>query len=98
MSLDRIETLRKLIKQYNHEYHVLDNPSVSDQEYDRCMQELIQLEQDFPEYFDANSPTQQVGGAVLDKFVKVKHDQMMLSLGNVYNKEEVEAFIDRVSK
>ena len=98
MSLDRIETLRKLIRQYNHEYHVLDNPSVSDQEYDRCMQELIQLEQDFPEYFDANSPTQQVGGAVLDKFVKVKHDQMMLSLGNVYNKEEVEAFIDRVSK
>lgn len=98
MSLDRIETLRKLIRQYNHEYHVLDNPSVSDQEYDRCMQELIQLEHDYPEFFDANSPTQQVGGAVLDKFTKVKHDQMMLSLGNVYNKEEVDAFIDRVIK
>ncbi len=98
MSLNRIETLRKLIRRYNHEYHVLDKPSVSDQEYDRCMQELIQLEQDFPEYFDANSPTQQVGGAVLDKFTKVKHDQMMLSLGNVYNREEVEAFIDRVIK
>lgn len=98
MSLDRIETLRKLIRQYNHEYHVLDNPSVSDQEYDRCMQELIQLEHDYPEFFDANSPTQQVGGAVLDKFTKVKHDQMMLSLGNVYNKEEVDAFIDRVVK
>ncbi len=98
MSLNRIEELRKLIRQYNHEYHVLDNPSVSDQEYDRCMQELIQLEYDFPEFFDANSPTQQVGGAVLDKFTKVKHDQMMLSLGNVYNKEEVDAFIDRVVK
>lgn len=98
MSLNRIETLRKLIRRYNHEYHVLDKPSVSDQEYDRCMQELIQLEHDFPEYFDANSPTQQVGGAVLDKFTKVKHDQMMLSLGNVYNREEVEAFIDRVIK
>ena len=98
MSLNRIEELRKLIRQYNHEYHVLDNPSVSDQEYDRCMQELIQLEYDFPECFDANSPTQQVGGAVLDKFTKVKHDQMMLSLGNVYNKEEVDAFIDRVVK
>ena len=98
MSLNRIEELRKLIRQYNHEYHVLDNPSVSDQEYDRCMQELIQLEHDFPEFFDANSPTQQVGGAVLDKFTKVKHDQMMLSLGNVYNKEEVDAFIDRVVK
>lgn len=98
MSINRIEELRKLIRQYNHEYHVLDNPSVSDQEYDRCMQELIQLEHDYPEFFDANSPTQQVGGAVLDKFTKVKHDQMMLSLGNVYNKEEVDAFIDRVVK
>jgi len=98
MSLNRIEELRKLIRQYNHEYHVLDKPSVSDQEYDRCMQELIQLEHDYPEFFDANSPTQQVGGAVLDKFTKVKHDQMMLSLGNVYNKEEVDAFVDRVVK
>lgn len=98
MSLNRIEELRKLIRQYNHEYHVLDHPSVSDQEYDRCMQELIQLEHDYPEFFDANSPTQQVGGAVLDKFTKVKHDQMMLSLGNVYNKEEVDAFIERVVK
>jgi len=98
MSIHRIEELRKLIRQYNHEYHVLDNPSVSDQEYDRCMQELIQLEHDYPESFDANSPTQQVGGAVLDKFTKVKHDQMMLSLGNVYNKEEVDTFIDRVVK
>lgn len=98
MSLNRIEELRKLIRQYNHEYHVLDQPSVSDQEYDRCMQELIQLEHDYPEFFDANSPTQQVGGAVLDKFTKVKHDQMMLSLGNVYNKEEVDTFIDRVVK
>lgn len=98
MSINRIEELRKLIRQYNHEYHVLDHPSVSDQEYDRCMQELIQLEHDYPEFFDVNSPSQQVGGAVLDKFIKVKHDQMMLSLGNVYNKEEVDAFIDRVVK
>lgn len=98
MSINRIEELRKLVRQYNHEYHVLDHPSVSDQEYDRCMQELIQLEHDYPEFFDVNSPTQQVGGAVLDKFIKVKHDQMMLSLGNVYNKEEVDAFIDRVVK
>lgn len=98
MSLERIEKLRELIRQYNREYHVLDKPSVSDQEYDRCMQELIQLESDFPDTFDANSPTQQVGGLVLDKFTKVKHDTMMLSLGNVYNQEEVEAFIDRIVK
>ncbi len=98
MSLERIQTLRNLIRQYNREYHVLDNPSVSDQEYDRCMHELIQLENEFPEYFDVNSPTQQVGGTVLDKFTKVKHDQMMLSLGNVYNQEEVDGFIDRIIK
>ncbi len=98
MSLERIESLRNLIRQYNHEYHVLDTPSVSDQEYDRCMQELIQLESEHPEFFDALSPTQQVGGSVLDKFTKIKHDQMMLSLGNVYNKEEVETFIDRIIK
>lgn len=98
MSLERIQTLRNLIRQYNREYHVLDKPSVSDQEYDRCMQELIQLESEFPEYFDTNSPSQQVGGTVLDKFTKVKHDQMMLSLGNVYNREEVESFIDRIIK
>jgi DNA ligase (NAD+) len=98
MSLERIEKLRNLIRQYNREYHVLDKPSVSDQEYDRCMQELIQLESEFPEFFDVNSPTQQVGGLVLEKFTKVKHDTMMLSLGNVYNQEEVEAFIDRIIK
>jgi DNA ligase (NAD+) len=98
MSLERIEKLRNLIRQYNREYHVLDKPSVSDQEYDRCMQELIQLESEFPEFFDVNSPTQQVGGLVLEKFTKVKHDTMMLSLGNVYNQEEVEAFIDRIVK
>jgi DNA ligase (NAD+) len=98
MSLERIEKLRNLIRQYNREYHVLDKPSVSDQEYDRCMQELIQLESDFPEFFDANSPTQQVGGLVLDKFTKVKHEKMMLSLGNVYNQEEVETFVDRIVK
>lgn len=98
MSLERIETLRNLIRQYNREYHVLDNPSISDQEYDRCMHELIQLEREYPEFFDAHSPSQQVGGTVLDKFTKVKHDQMMLSLGNVYNQEEVENFIDRIIK
>lgn len=98
MSFEKIQILRNLIRQYNREYHVLDKPSVSDLEYDRCMHELIQLESEFPEYFDKNSPTQQVGGTVLDKFTKVKHDQMMLSLGNVYNREEVENFMDRIIK
>lgn len=96
MSKQRIDHLRRLLRQYNQEYHVLDAPSVSDQEYDRCMQELIALEQAYPEYFDANSPTQKVGGLVLDAFQKVKHKHLMLSLGNVYNEQEVKDFITKI--
>lgn len=98
MSLERINTLRALINQYNDEYHRLDKPSVSDQEYDRCMQELQNLEQMYPEFFDVNSPTQKVGGSILDAFTKVKHKALMLSLANVYNEEEVRTFIDKVEK
>lgn len=98
MTQARIEHLRALLRQYNHEYHVLDKPSVSDQEYDRVMQELIQLEQQHPEFFDALSPTQQIGGAALDKFSKVAHQRAMLSLANVYNQTDVQAFIDRIEK
>ena len=98
MSLERINTLRALINQYNDEYHRLDKPSVSDQEYDRCMQELQSLEQLYPEFFDLNSPTQKVGGTILEAFSKVKHKALMLSLANVYNEEEVRTFIDKVEK
>ena len=98
MSKARIEHLRDQIREHNHSYHVLDKPTISDQEYDRLMQELLSLEEEFPEYKDTLSPTQQVGGQVLDKFKKVKHDQMMLSLGNVYNQAELDVFIDRVEK
>lgn len=94
----RIETLRTEIRKHNHNYHVLDKPTISDIEYDRLVQELLSLENQYPEYQDALSPTQHVGGQVLDKFQKVKHEVMMLSLGNVYNQEDVETFIDRVEK
>lgn len=96
MSKERIEHLRALLRQYNQEYHVNDAPSVSDQEYDRCMQELSALEAQFPEFFDANSPTQKVGGIVLEAFKKVKHKHLMLSLGNVYNEVEVKDFITKI--
>jgi len=98
MSLERIETLRALLRRYNTEYHVLDKPSVSDQEYDRTLQELQALELEFPQFDDPLSPTHQVGGQVLDAFTKIKHKNPMLSLGNVYNQEEVEAFVDRIKK
>lgn len=98
MFKERIENLRALLRQYNLEYHSLDKPSVSDQEYDRCMQELIYLETLYPEYYDVNSPSQKVGGLVLDAFTKVKHKAQMLSLGNVYNEEEVRNFITKIEK
>ena len=66
MSEDRILALRRQLNQYNYEYHVLDHPTVSDAEYDQLMRELITLEQQHPELFDPNSPTQRVGGQVLE--------------------------------
>ena len=94
--IKRIRELRALLEQLSYEYYVLDHPSRSDQEYDRYMQELIALEEKHPEEYDPNSPTQRVGGAVLDGFEKVEHKRMMLSLGNVFNYEELSAFDERV--
>lgn len=93
---ERIEELRKKLNRWNYEYHTLDAPTVSDQEYDMTMRELQKLEEEHPEFYDANSPTQRVGGAVLDSFEKVVHRKLMLSLGNAYNLEELQAFDERV--
>ncbi len=93
---ERILELRDLLNRYNYEYYVNDNPTVSDFEYDRLMQELIRLENDHPEYFDANSPSQRVGGMVLDKFNKITHGRSMLSLGNGFNEDDLIAFDARV--
>jgi DNA ligase (NAD+) len=98
MSISRITELRKLINEYNHAYHVLDNPIVSDAHYDACMRELIKLEREHPETFDAYSPTQRVGGKVLEGFKKVTHDVAMLSLGNAYSLEDLLAFDARIRK
>ena len=93
---DRIYELRTLINKYSHEYYVLDNPSVPDAEFDRLMNELIRLENDFPELKTDDSPTVRVGGAVLDKFEKVEHTHPMLSLSNAYSMEDLEEFDKRV--
>jgi len=98
MSKERIDELRQLIRQYNTEYYAYDQPSVSDAEYDRVMHELQELEKQFPEYDDPDSPSQKVGGAILDSFRKIKHKRPMLSLGNVYNRDEVLAFVQRVKE
>jgi DNA ligase (NAD+) len=98
MSLQRIEKLRKLIEQYNYEYHTLDKPSVSDAEYDRLMNELISLELANPQIDSSTSPTQRVGGKVLDEFVKITHKRPMLSLANAYNEEDLINFDQRVKE
>ena len=94
----RIEELRKLLEQYAIEYYVKDAPSVSDQEYDRLMQELIALENKHPEMKDPNSPSQRIIGAVLEGFEKVSHASQMLSLGNVFNREEIQDFVLRIQE
>ncbi|NBK97398.1 MAG: NAD-dependent DNA ligase LigA [Erysipelotrichia bacterium] len=98
MSQARILELRNILNRLSHEYYVLDKPSVSDQEYDRYMQELMELEESFPQYYDPNSPSQRVGGKVLDGFTKIVHKRSMLSLGNAYNYEDLMAFDERVRK
>jgi DNA ligase (NAD+) len=92
----RIDELREIINQLNYEYHVLDNPTVSDAEYDRYMQELINLEAENPEFLTEDSPSVRVGGQVLDVFEKVVHKSPMLSLGNAFNEGDLRDFDRKV--
>ncbi|TMN22788.1 NAD-dependent DNA ligase LigA [Lentibacillus cibarius] len=94
----QIEKLRERLNHYNHEYYVLDAPSVPDAEYDKKMQELIQLENNFPELVTADSPSQRVGGEPLDAFQKVQHRIPMLSLGNAFNETDLRDFARRASQ
>lgn len=96
MSQQRILELRNILDRLAYEYYVLDQPSKSDQEYDRYYQELVALEDEFPQYRDPNSITQRVGGVVLDAFTKVEHKRTMLSLGNAFKLEDLHAFDERV--
>ena len=94
----RMRELEKLLTQYNYEYHVLDDPSVPDQTYDKLFHELVQLEEEYPELKSDTSPTSRVGGVVLEKFEKVTHETPMLSLSNAFNEAELRAFNDRVER
>lgn len=93
--LDRVTELRNTLDRYNREYYVLDNPSVDDYTYDMLMQELKRLEEEYPEVYDPNSPTQRVGGEALNEFEKVEHKVQMGSLQDVFSYEQVRAFTDR---
>ncbi len=94
--IKRIEELTAILKKANYEYYNLDNPTLTDQEYDKYLRELINLEEKYPEYQDPNSPTKRVGGEAIDKFVKVKHKIPMISLSNVFNEDEIQDFADRI--
>lgn len=96
MSFERLNEIKKLLNEYNYQYYVLDNPTVSDQEYDRLMQELQKMEVEHPEWLTSDSPSQRVGGQVLDNFTKITHQRMMLSLGNCFNEDELITFDDRI--
>ena len=93
---ERVKQLTELLEKYNYEYYVLDNPSVSDAEYDRLMQELIALEKEHPELLSPLSPSQRVGGQVQDEFKKVTHQRMMLSLANAFNEDDLYDFDRKV--
>ncbi|MFU1788333.1 NAD-dependent DNA ligase LigA [Mammaliicoccus sciuri] len=92
----RVKELHQLLHRYNHEYHVLDNPTVPDSEYDQLLHELISIEEKHPELKTDNSPTVRVGGPPLSQFEKINHDTPMLSLGNAFNEEDLRKFDQRV--
>lgn len=94
---EQIDELRALIRQYDHHYYNLDEPLVSDSEYDRCFKKLQQFEADYPHYLTADSPTQRVGGSASATFSPVAHRQPLRSLGNVFTEVELHAFMKRVS-
>lgn len=94
----RIKELRELLNKYSHEYYILDKPSVTDAEYDRLMQELISLEEKYPEFITEDSPTRKVGSDVVSEFKKVFHTLPMLSLGNVFNEDEIVKFDEKIKK
>ena len=94
----KILHLRKQLHQYNYEYYVLSQPTISDIEFDFLLKNLQELEELHPEYYDSNSPTQRVGSDSTTSFVQVSHQYPMLSLSNTYSEGEVRDFYERVSK
>ncbi|MFA5003800.1 MAG: NAD-dependent DNA ligase LigA [Candidatus Saccharimonadales bacterium] len=94
----RLNELRQLANKYSYEYHVLDAPSVSDAVYDGLMRELKDLEATYPDLITPDSPTQRVGGQALEGFKKVEHSSRMLSLNDVFNRDDVEAWVQRTDK
>ena len=96
--IERIEKLREIINDYRYHYHVLDESTMSEAAADSLKHELAKLEEQYPELVTPDSPTQRVAGRALDKFTKVKHEQRMISLADVFSKEEISEWLDRIAK
>lgn len=101
MPSDAVKRARELseeIRYHDYRYYVLDNPEISDREYDRLMEELAKIELDHPDLITPDSPTQKVGGKALDRFPKVKHTLPMMSLGNTYSEGEVREWLGQMER
>lgn len=94
----RIDELIKILNKARYEYYTLDSPSITDQEYDRYIEELISLETKYPSLVRSDSPTVQIGGEIIDDFKKVTHEIPMMSLGDIFNEDEIIAFDKSVRK
>ena len=95
---ERVDELVTLLDSYSHQYYVLDQPTVPDEEYDHLYKELVELEEAYPTLIQNDSPTQRVGGALLEGFEKIQHDTPMLSLDNAFSKDELKDFDRKVSQ
>ncbi len=99
MNQDRYNELVELIKKANYEYHVLDNATtLTDEEYDNYLRQLYEIEEKHPDWKRTDSPTNQIGGVILDKFEKITHNIPMMSLADVFNESEIRQFDERIKK
>ena len=89
-------TLKRELNDHAHRYYVLDQPIISDLEYDRLMNRLLEMEREHPDWIESDSPSQRTGGPALDKFVKVRHPGPILSLANSFGAEDVRAWYERI--
>ena len=94
----RIDELINIINEADYNYHTLDNPTITDQEYDKYLRELFDLEEEHPELVRSDSPTQHAGGQIIDEFKKVEHKIPMMSLSDVFSESEVLQFDERIKK
>lgn len=95
---ERMNELINIINEADYNYHTLDNPTITDQEYDKFLRELIEIEEEHPDWIREDSPTQHAGGKIIDSFEKVTHKIPMMSLSNVFSESEIASFDEKIRK